>query len=90
MRTINRKKILFTTFFGVFVAILGVVCVLMEWATAWYLLISFTFTGILIQSLTEQRCPHCGKYALTMGLWRIIQKRPVCCKKCGETIEYTK
>ena len=89
MRKINRKKEIIVSFFGILLAIIGICCVIMEWGTAWYLIISVVFSGILLRFFIETRCPYCGKYALTMSLRHVIQKRQIRCKKCGESIEYT-
>ena len=88
MHRIKRKRILITSFLGILVAAIGICCVVMEWGTAWYIIISIIFVGILIQSITEQRCPYCGKYALSIALWNVIPKHQVSCKKCGKSIDY--
>jgi len=89
MRKINRKKEMIVSFIGIFIAVIGICCVIMEWGTALYLIISIIFICIFLRSFIETRCPYCGKFALTMGLWHVIQKRQVRCKKCGESIEYS-
>jgi len=88
MRKINRMKEVVLSFFGITLAIFGICCVVMEWGTAWYVIISIVFNGILLRSIIEQRCPFCGKYALNLSLGNLIAKRPLRCKKCGESIEY--
>ena len=88
MRKINRRKTLVTSIFGIITAVVGICCVIMEWGTGWYLLISVLYVGILIHSITEQRCPYCGKYAVNASIGKLIAKREVHCKKCGEHIEY--
>ena len=88
MYKINRGKELFQSAFGLLIGILGIISVIMEWGTAWVLIFLAILSVIEIRTLGQLRCPHCGKYAVSMALWTLIAKKPVRCKKCGETIEY--
>ena len=88
MRKINRRKTLLMSIFGIITAIVGICCVILEWGAVWYILISVLFIGTLIRSITEQRCPYCGRYAVNASLGKLIAKRELYCRKCCEHIEY--